>query len=142
MGLNDLKAYIIGIVCAMLLVTSGMIIISKYISVDSSLVTPKIAGLNKSLDMSANLSNSVNDMSGSLSSASTNNGALGWLDVLIGSAWTGLKTLGSSFSFMSQLFVYAGYILGIPTIIVTLASIIVTIIIVFAIWMSMMRLYQ
>ena len=141
-GLENIKSYMIGIVVFIVIITSGVFIIGTFSVSDPTLDNHNDIGqFNNTLNKANEITLTVNSMDQSIKDVSEENtgGLLGWLNVLVGTAFKGLKAIGSSLGFVSTAATESASFFGVPTFIVTLCLLIITIIIVFAIWSAIMR---
>lgn len=141
MGLEQLQSYITGVILAIIVITGGLLILNDFRSNDTSIdPTNTVNSFNRTLNKANEVNISVSGMSNSIQEASTTNtGVLGWLNALVGSIFDGLKAIFSSFSFVNVAAEETGKELGIPAILTSLALLIITIIIVFAIWSAITK---
>lgn len=141
MGLEQLQSYIMGVVLSIIIITSGLMFLSEFRANDTTIdPTNSVNNFNRTLNKADEVTTAVDGMSGSIEDASTTStGVLGWLNALVGSIFDGLKALFSSFSFISVMATETGEALGVPTIFISLALLIITIIIVFAIWSAITK---
>jgi hypothetical protein len=141
MGLEGIQGYLVGIVLAMVVFTGGIFIMGTYYSnsptIDSN---NQVAQFNLGMNKTIEITNTVGGMESSLSSVSEENvGLLGWLNILVGSAFKGVKAIFSSLGFMKDLGASAAGIFGIPAFIVNLLLLIASIIIIIAIWSAITK---
>lgn len=142
MSLDNIQNYMIGIVLLVIVFTGGIYMFGAFSSYDSTLDSAnEVSQFNKSIASANKITDSVNAIDESIQgvSSDSNSGVLGWLNVLVGSAFNGLKAIGSSLSFMSTATTEVGAILGIPSFVIPLLLLVVIIIIGFAIWSAIMR---
>jgi hypothetical protein len=136
MSLDNLKSYILGVILSIVIVTGGLMFMTSFLGSNPNLDNAnKIDEFNDSMNKADEVQLAVSDMSSSITSASTNNvGILGWLNALIGSAFDGIKAIFKSFSFVNVMANDLSNMLGVPPMLIALLLLIITIIIVFAIW--------
>jgi hypothetical protein len=136
MGLESLKFYLIGIVLSVVIVTGGLYVLGAFYSSSPSLdPSGKINEFDLHFNATTNVTSGINGMSNSINTASTGStGILGWLNAIIQSVFGGVKTLFTSFSFVGVMGNYVAYEFGIPPVMMGLILLIITIIIIFAIW--------
>jgi hypothetical protein len=136
MALDDLQNYIIGVILFVLVITSGVVMLGTFNNSDNTLDTAgEINAFNNSLNKASEVTLAVGSIQESIDSVGNEtNDALGWLNVLVGSAYNGVRAVGGSMSFMTVAMADAARIFGIPSFVVGLVSLIVVVIIVFAIW--------
>ena len=141
MGLENIKSYMIGIILMIVVVTSGVLVLTSFTSVDTTIDTTNQAQLfNKSMNKANEINSSVSNIKSSLNSVTANKvGALGWLNALIGSVFDGAKTLLNTLGFMDDVTTDSSSMLNIPVTITALIILIFVIIVVFALWEAIMR---
>ena len=137
---TKISDYIVGIVVFMLFITAGVSLLSIYHSADSNFGGTKFAQFNSSFNRLSELNRTVGGLSSGLNAtSSTDFGAFGVLNSLINKGWQTLRLIGSSFGFMNSVFASIPSFFGIPSFIVVFISMIIMIIIVFAIWSAIFR---
>jgi hypothetical protein len=134
MGLNDIKSYMIGLVLFVVVITGGIFTMISLHSSNPALDSSRIEAFNTTFNKADNITTAVNDISSSITNAGDKPGALGWFNVLFGSAWQGLKVLFSSLGFVKGLILAVAEIFSVPPAIALLITLLPIIIIVFAIW--------
>ena len=141
MGLENIKSYMIWIILMIVVVTSGVLVLTSFTSVDTTIDTTNQAQLfNKSMNKANEINSSVSNIKSSLNSVTANKvGALGWLNALIGSVFDGAKTLLNTLGFMDDVTTDSSSMLNIPVTITALIILIFVIIVVFALWEAIMR---
>lgn len=141
MGLEQLQSYIIGVVLSIVIITGGLMFLSDFRANDTTIdPTNDVNSFNRTLNKADEVTTAVGGMSSSIEDASTTStGVLGWLNALVGSIFDGLKALFSSFGFVNVMATETGQALGVPTIFTGLLLLIITIIIVFAIWSAITK---
>lgn len=136
-GLTNIQNYVVGIILGCIVFIGGMLWAGSAVKY-SGISSPELDQFNSSMSKLENIG-AVNDKLQSSLSSGNNNGPLGWLDFLIGSAWLGLTAIASTLGFVPQAILGFGNMLGIPPIITGLLVGIPLVIIVFGIWMAILR---
>lgn len=141
MALDNLQNYMIGVVFFVIVISGGAFMMSSFYSADPTIDTiGDISTFNASLNKANDITLAVDDIDGSIQSITAEDaGALGWLDALVGSTFSGLQALGHTLGFMNVATAEAANILGVPPFIIPLILLVVIIIIGFAIWSAIMR---
>jgi hypothetical protein len=141
MGLENIQKIMIGVVMAIIIITSGVFMIGSFTASDSSIDSANQVGdFNATLDKSVEITTSVNNIQTSIDSVSEEKaGVLGWLNALIGSVFNGLKSIGDTLGFISIASTNAANLFGIPSFILPLLVLIIVIIIGFAIWAAIFK---
>lgn len=142
MGLDDIKSYMIGVIVFVAVISSGVFMFGEFKSLDTSLDSSNELGqFNQSLNKANNITTSVEGIQDSITSVNPDNaGVIGWLNVLVGSAYNGLQAIFGSIDFMSIVADESAEIFGIPTFIISLLLLIIILIIGFGIWAAIFRL--
>lgn len=94
---------------------------------------------NKSMNKLADLNNTVSGWQTNLESGDTDPGIFGVLNSLISQSWQSLRLVVQSFSFMNDAFSVSSRTFGIPSWMVTLATLAITIMLVFAVWSAIFQ---
>ena len=141
MGLDKLENYMIGVILFIVVVSGGAYTLTIFFNSDNTLdTTGEIDQFNASLNKAEDISESVEGIEQSIQSVTeVDAGVLGWINALVGSAFSGLKALGHTLGFMEVAAGELAGILGVPTFIVPLLFLVVIVIIGFAIWSAVMR---
>lgn len=141
MGLDDIKYYIIGVIMFTVVIGGGSYITGSFYNFDNSIDgVGELSQFESSMYRASNLTTAVDDLDSSINNVdAADTGVLGWLNVLLGSAFNGLKVIGQSMGFMSQVSSDSAYLFGIPPFIIALITLVVTVIIVFAIYSAITR---
>jgi CHASE3 domain sensor protein len=141
MGLETIQNYIIGIVLFMLIIGGGVYMFGSFVTYDTSIDSNgSINNFNSKLNLASNITTTVNQMTDNVNSVSAEDtGVLGWINALIGSAYDGIKSIGQSIGFMGNAMAETGSMFGIPSFIIALVSLIILILLVFAIWMAITK---
>ena len=142
MALDDLKGYVIGVLLFVVVIIGGVVMLGTWYNGDPTLdTTGDIAQFNQSFAKASDVTNSVDSIKSSMDVNENDAGflGLGWLNALLGSAFTGLKAIYGSLSFMDVVGTEAGALFGIPASIIALIICIAAIIIIFAIWSAITK---
>lgn len=141
MGLESIQKIMIGVVMAIIIITSGVFLLGSFTASDPSIDTAnKVGNFSATLDKSVEIKDSVGRIETSINSVSEEKaGVLGWLNALVGSVFNGLKSVGNTLSFISVASTQAASIIGIPSFILPLLTLILFIIIGFAIWSAIFK---
>jgi len=141
MGLDRLQSYIIGVILSIVVATGGILIMTDFLDAKPNLDSVNDLGdFNDSFSKANEVTDAVDGMSNSIEDVSESNaGILGWLNALVGSIFDGIKAIFKSFSFVESSASDAGIIFGIPAVLIGLIVLIITIIIVFAIWSAITK---
>jgi uncharacterized Tic20 family protein len=140
MALDNLKNYIIGIILAIALILCGVFLVSSFSSNDSSIDTQgDIQQFNRTLALSQNITTSVDSMNEALDVE--NAGALGWIDAIFRSTFSGLKATKQSTEFVGVATKESAKFFGIERVlpIISVILLIVAIIILIAIYEAITR---
>lgn len=140
MALDDIKGIMIGTILAMIVIGGGIYFMGTLFAYDTSLDSPnQIGDFTSALNKSTEMTNSVNDMETSLSVSEKDVGLLGWLNNIVGSVYKGLKTLYSEMSFIKTTINIIGNLFGVPSFVIGLLALIISIIIIIAIWSAITK---
>jgi hypothetical protein len=140
MGLDDVKSYMIGVILFILVIASGVFILGSFYSEDSSIdMVGQVSQFNSSLNLASNMTTAAQGVSDSIEKAGNSSSPLGWLDVLVGSTFTGLKAISGTMSFMNVAAAQSSSMFGIPSFVYPLLVLIILLIIAFAIWSAITR---
>lgn len=141
MGLDTIQNYIIGIVLFMIIIGGGTYMFGQFVSVDSTIDTAgDVSRFENNLYLASNVTSAVNQMDSNVQAVTAEDtGVLGWLNALIGSAYEGLRAIGSSIGFMSSAMNEAANMFGIPSFIMGLLGLIILIVLAFAIWIAITK---
>ena len=140
-GLTSIQNYIIGIILGCIVLISGLTWVGAAIS-QYSLSGSEFGAFNASMGQLQNVSQVNSKLSSSLSTVGSNTGPLGWLDFLIGTAWLGLQSIGISLGFVGTAIMAFASMIGVPPIIAGLIVSIPVVMIVFGIWMAILRIWN
>lgn len=141
MGLEAIKEYMIGIILMIVIVTSGVIVMTSFSSKDSSIDnTNQVGYFNSTLNKANNITNSVEELQGSVEDITAEKvGVLGWINALVGSVFGGIKTLLITLGFMNTASTESANMFSIPPSIVALLVLITVLIVLFALYEAIMR---
>ena len=137
MGLDNIQNYVIGIIIFTIIIGGGAFVLNDFLTSDTA-IDPNgaISQFNSSLYKSSEVTTAVDSQGDSLD---VDEGGDNWLNVLLGSTFGGLKTIGATLGFMDSVSNEAGNMLGIPLFIIGLLALIATVIIIFAIYTVITR---
>jgi hypothetical protein len=122
------------------MITGGVMMMGTFSTADTTLdQNGKVSQFNSTLNKASEIEASVGGIESSIEQAGSGRGPLGWLDAIVGSAYNGLKAIGNTMGFVQVAGQDAANIFNVPTIFVTLLSLIVTLIIGFAIWSAITK---
>lgn len=138
MGLTNIQNYIVGILLGFAVFLSGILWASAGVGY-YHLSGTDLNDFNNSMGQLQGIYNVTNTLDTSLSTSGASVGPLGWLNFLIGSAWTGLQTIGLALSFVPNAIMGFGAYLGIPPNLTWLLVCVPLVIIIFGIWMAILR---
>ena len=141
MGLEDIKGLLIGMIIFIVIVTGGVIIIGSFTTTDPMIDANNDVGtFNNTLNKASNATAAIDDMSADIAKVSEGNvGVLGWLNALVGVVFGGLKTLLTSIGFMKTAAIEGATMFFVPPAITILIVMIITILIIFAIWSAITK---
>lgn len=140
MALDDVKGIMIGVILAMIVIGGGVYFMGTIFSYDNTLDNAnQIQSFSTALNKSSEMTNSVNSMENSLDVSEQDVGLLGWLNNIVGSAYKGLKALYNEMSFIKVSINTVGNMFGVPAFVVGLIGLIVSIIIIIAIWSAITK---
>ena len=139
MGTLKPSTYILAIILFTFFIMGGVALIGEFRSADPTFMSdPQTVAFNSTFNRYSSLTTSVNSLQSSISDAGNEWGVFGVLNALIGSAWNALRLLFSSLSFMNAVFLGLG-MFGVPSWVGGLASLVVVVIIAFAIYSAIFR---
>ena len=143
MSLTTVQNTVIGLILLIVIVVSGGSYLTAFSANDSSLDSQdQIGNFNRTLNKAATVTQSANDIRDSITSLdSSNAGIFGIFNVLLSSAYNGLKTMFGSLDFISTGLSDAMSLMGFGDLdpIVALISLVTIVIIGFAIWAAIAR---
>ena len=128
------RHYLIGIVFFTLILVAGVDIITKFEEASPGFVDQeKFKTFNKTFNQMENLDDNVDNLK-EATQTDADPGLFGFLDALVGTAWSAIKSIFTSLSFMNTVFGGLYTIFGIPAYVGNLIITAITIILVFAIF--------
>lgn len=134
------RHYIFGIIAFTFIIVGGVSIFASLHSDDPTFGdSDKLTQFNRTFNVMDDVSDNVGNLQTNIENADSDFGLFGVLNSLISSAWQTLKLLFSSFSFMGAVFSGTTTMFGIPAWIPTLAGLVITIIIAFAIYSAIFQ---
>lgn len=136
------KHYIIGIIFFVMLIMSGLTLLSEFNSYDPTYIdNTKYAEFNTTFNKFNDITGEVDDLKAGIEDAEPGQdyGTLGVLSALISSGWNTLQLLFQSFSFMDDVFNGLSDVFGIPGWVPALLIALVTVILVFAIYSAIFQ---
>lgn len=138
MALDDIKNYLVGLVLLLVIMLSGGYIFGTFYTHSSGLDASMYVSFNRTMDRSANLTNTVNQMQSSVTENEAA-GVLGYLNAIVGVTYHALQALVQSIGFVGLMFGDVAGQFGVPPFITALLLLIVTIIVVIAIWSAITK---
>lgn len=134
------RHYILGIVIFMFFIIGGITLINNFSNDnDDFLEADKYDKFNKTFNKLSIIDAKVDTLESGVKNANTDMGLFGVLNSLINSAWNTLKLLTESLNFMDTVFEGLSTIFGVPIWVSQVIIMIVTIIIVFAIYSAIFQ---
>lgn len=142
MALDNIKSYMIGVVLGIAIIMSGVFMIGKFSTSSTTTLDPTgdIAEFNRTLALSENITNSVNNLDSSLIEPEKA-GTLGWIDGLFKSAFGGIKAVKNTMGFVGTATTDSARVFGIEEALPIIAVIllVITIIILIALYEAITR---
>jgi hypothetical protein len=134
------RHYIIGIVMFGFLIVGGMSMLGIFAGTSDTFATgEKYTQFNNTFNVLDDVTDQVESMEESITEADTDFGIFGVLNALISSAWQTLKLLFSSLSFMDGVFFGLSSVFGVPGFIPGTIILLVTVILIFAIFSAIFQ---
>jgi hypothetical protein len=130
---GNIKHYIIAIVIFTIIMVGGIISFASFGTYS------RATEFNKTFNKMADVQSSVGGLQDQITGGEADAGAFGFLNALIGGAWNALKTIFTSFDFMSAVLFGANSFFGVPTYIISLILLIISTIIIFAIYSAIFQ---
>lgn len=130
----DLRSYIIGFILFTAFIIGGVTLISEYKSENPSIDNSQLTEFNDSFNKLSTLESKIGDLRTSTEADIDASWFDKIYDATLGRIWTTIKLIGSSFGFVDTVFEDAADFFHVPGFIVTIVSLIITVIIIFAIW--------
>ncbi len=139
--IDEIKAYMIGVILFICIMVGGIFVMGGFLSSNPSLDSSQdIERFNNTFELSNQITTSVNGISSNIQDATTSDpGILGWINVFFNSAFRGLAAIGGTLNFMVVAAVEGSTMFGIPGFLIGLLTLIITVIIGFAIWAAITR---
>jgi|2_EtaG_2_1085320.scaffolds.fasta_scaffold06554_5 hypothetical protein len=127
--------YIIGIIIFTFFIVGGVSMMSEFSKQDATFTQDnKFTEFNKSFNVMSNVEDNVDSLQEDIENNEPEWGVFGALNALIKSSWNSLQLIFNSFSFMNSVFSGLGTVFGLPTWVGSLIILLITVMIVFAIW--------
>jgi len=134
------RHYITGIIIFTLVIVSGIWMMNIFNTSDPTFADDeRFTKFNDSFNTMDAITREVGDLEESVKGNEPDPGLFGFLDSLISGAWNTLVLLFSSFGFMDDVFDGLTSVFGLPWFIPTLIGLLVTILLVFAIWSAIFQ---
>lgn len=134
------RHYIMGIVIFTIFIVGGVSMMGIFAETDPTFTdSDKFTQFNDSFDVMSDVTTEVDDLESSITNADTDFGALGVLNSLISGAWQSLRLVFSSFEFMDGVWSGTNYIFGVPIWVASMITLLVTVLLVFAIWSAIFQ---
>ena len=131
---NNISSYIIGAIIATLIVSGGLYIIADIAGHDPSFIeSSEYTEFNNTFNIKQDLDSKVGNLTSSFDTE-PEFGVFGVLNGLISTAWQSLRGIFSSFAFINSAINGMSSYFGIPAFIPQLFILIITVMIIFAIW--------
>lgn len=132
--------YIIGIIIFTLFIVGGVSMLAIFTSHSTGYGnSTAYVEYNDTVNVLGDVTNQVEELESSVKSSDPDWGVLGTLNALINSGWQTLKLTFDSFNFMDEVFIGTSAFFGIPLWIPGIIILIITIIIVFAIYSAIFQ---
>ena len=139
-GTEDIKKYIIGVLLFVAVIVGGVSFLSTLNEHDASFMdSDRLEDFNNTFNILDDVSGQVNLLEEGITEADADPGLFGVLNSLIMSAWQSLKLTINSFDFMDDVFTGMGPIFGIPVWIAGIITLIISVVIIFAIWSAIFQ---
>lgn len=134
------RTYLYGIIIFTFFIVGGVYILSELTTQNPSVTnSTKYAQFNSSFNKLEDVSSNVGELEEGLTGSETDFGAFGALNALISSAWQSLVLMFTSFDFMNDVFNGLTSVFGVPAWIPTLVILLVTVMLVFAIYSAIFQ---
>lgn len=129
------RHYIVGIIIFTFFIIGGVSLMSMMMPPSINAAdTAQFQKFNRTFNVQKDITESVGNLESSVTGADLDPGPFGMLNALISSSWTSLRLLFSSYSFMDSVFEGLSSIFGVPGWIPALIMLIITVMLVFAIF--------
>lgn len=134
------STYVFGIIIFTFFILGGMALISPLRAADPTFLDDdKYAQFNKTFNKVDDVTDSVGGLQDTIEDSDTDFGTFGVLNALISTAWNSLKLVFSSFSFMNAVFGGLYTFFGIPIWVGNLIILMVSVMIIFAIFAAIFQ---
>lgn len=134
------STYIIGIILFTMFIMGGVYMIDVFQEKDSTFVDmTKYSQFNKTFNKMSDVTTQVNTLQSGVTDSQNDYGVLGVLNSLISTGWNSLRLLFSSFGFMNDVFKGLSTFFGVPAWISTIIILLVSAVIVFAIFSAIFQ---
>lgn len=136
------RHYIIGIIMFTFLIVGGLALLAEYNSYDETYIDQtKYAEFNSTFNTYNDINEQVGGLQAGIEDAEPGQdyGTLGVLEALISSGWNTLQLMFQSFGFMNDVFDGLSDVFGIPAWVGVLITLIITTILVFAIYAAIFQ---
>ena len=135
-----ISTYIIGVIFSMIVVVGGVYILGDVVkSGTTTLSAEDIQKFNTSFNMQNDVNKSVSEIQTQLLNADPEYGKLGGLTALANVAWAGLKSVFTSFAFVTNMLGFITTYFGIPSFITGLLALVIVVIIAFSIYSAIFQ---
>lgn len=139
-GTEDIKKYIIGVLLFSAIIVGGVSFMATLNARDASFMDgDRLGDFNETFGVLNDVSTQVTELESGITNADADPGLFGVLNSLIMSAWQSLKLTVNSFNFMDDVFTGLGPIFGIPVWIAGIITLIISVVIIFAIWSAIFQ---
>lgn len=133
------RTYVYGLILFTLVTVAGISMLSIYGADNPAALTGKYTQFNESMNKLADVNTEINSLDTSVQGNDPDPGTFGVLNGLINGAWQTLRLMGSSFSFMTDAYDAMGDIFGVPSWIPGLVALLITAMVVFAIFSAIFQ---
>jgi len=140
--MDNLKQLIISFVIFTFFIVGGATMLSEFNNSDPTFTQDsgeKFKDFNRTFDKLNDINESTTNIQKSITAFDQDPGLWGMINALVTSAWSGLKGIFTSFSFMNSAFTGMSNVFGIPTWVGSLIISIILIIIIFAIYKAIFK---
>lgn len=129
-----MRSYIIGFILFTGVIIAGVTLMGEYGKENPGIDTSQLTQFNESFNKLTDLQGSIQGLKSSTEAEQDSSWADRIYDATLGRIWTAIKLIGNSFDFIDTVLEDAAYFLKVPQFVVSIISLIVTVIIIFAIW--------
>lgn len=134
------RGYIVGIVLFTLVIASGVAMIAEFTESDPSYGNPDdLQQFNSTFNVINDITDEVGTLESNIENADTDFGTFGVLNSLINSGWQTIKLLVGGLGFMNTALYGLSTFFGIPAFIIGLVTLLVSIVIVFALYSAIFQ---